>query len=267
MPALLEIQRALYRSLVAHDDAAAAEYITTDGLAPEARLNIHRNTFIGSLTTALRLSYPAVHRLVGAEFFEGAARIFIEAEPPRSAYLDQYGAEFPAFLERFPPAASLVYLPEVARLEWAVACALHAPDAIALDVAQLAVIRPSDHDRVCFAPHPSIKLVHAKYSVDAIWRAVLAEDGSALARISLKPGAAWLLVERLGSGIEVGRLDEAAYLFLSALCASRPLGDAIRAAGPIDASAALAEHLTAGRFVGFSLSNRARAPYAVEATS
>src|SRR5260370_42504507 len=83
MPTLLEIQRAVRRSLVAHDDMPAAAYIVADELLPEARLNIYRNTFSATLTTALRLSFPAIHRLVGAEFFESAARIFIEDELPR----------------------------------------------------------------------------------------------------------------------------------------------------------------------------------------
>ncbi|MGH6973460.1 MAG: DNA-binding domain-containing protein, partial [Stellaceae bacterium] len=66
MSTLLEIQRAVARSLLAPDDGAAPAYIVADGLAAEARLNIYRNTIIASLTAALRLSYPAVHRLVGA---------------------------------------------------------------------------------------------------------------------------------------------------------------------------------------------------------
>lgn len=214
----------------------------------------------------LRLSYPAVHRLVGAEFFEGAARIFIERNPPEYAYLDLYGARFPEFLKGVDAVASFPYLPEVARLEWAVARALHAPDMKPLDIAQLAIIPPSDHDRVCFVPHPSISLTHAEHPVDAIWRAVLAEDDSALTQIDLNAGAVWLLVERLDSGVNVTRIDEPAWRFLSALYAARPLEDAIKAAGPIDVSAALAEHLAAGRFVSFALSDQARATHSLEVT-
>jgi hypothetical protein len=267
MPALLEVQTALYRSLVTHDDAPAIQHIVIDGLAPEARLNIYRNTFVGSLTTAVRLSYPAVHRLVGAEFFEGAARIFIESNPPQSAYLDLYGREFPAFLERFPPAASLPYLPGIARLEWAVARALHAPDTEPLNVANLTAIPTSEHGRLWFVPHPSISLVHAAHPVDAIWRAVLASDASALAQVDLKAGPVWLLVERLHTSVSVTRTSETAWRFLSALCAPRPLEDAIKAAGSIDVCAALAEHLVAGRFAGFRLADQPKRARPLEATS
>jgi len=253
MPTLLELQRAVYRSLVAHDDEAAARHILADGLAPEARLNVYRNTFIGTITTALRLSFPAVHRLVGSAFFESAARIFIEAGPPRSAYLDEYGVDFPEFLENFLPAASLSYLPGVARLEWAVSRALHAPDAGALDVSRLSTIDPADHARIVFVPHSSVGLVRADHPVEDIWRAVLAQDDAAMAAIDLRSGPLWLLVHRLETGIHVGRLCEPAWRFMAALCAGQPLQDAIDLAPDVDAAASLAEHLAAGRFVGFEL--------------
>ncbi len=82
MPTLLELQRAVCRGLMAGEDGPCAAHIVADGIAGAARLNIYRNTVIGNLTTALRLVYPVTHRLVGAPFFESAARLFIEAQPP-----------------------------------------------------------------------------------------------------------------------------------------------------------------------------------------
>src|SRR5437899_2589733 len=119
-PSLLELQRALRASLVTHDDRGISAHVVDAGLSPAERLDVYRNTFASVLTTALRLSYPAVHRLVGAEFFEGAARVFIETSLPRSACLDDYGDEFPGFLAGFEPVSSLACLADVARVEWAV---------------------------------------------------------------------------------------------------------------------------------------------------
>ena len=253
MPTLLEVQRAIYRSLAAGDDAACDELIVSDAIPAEARLGIYRNTFLGTLTTALRLAYPAIHRLVGAEFFETAARIFISADLPRNAWLDDYGAGFPEFLAGFAPAASLPYLPGVARLERAVNRALHAPDAKALDLSLLAAVDPTDHNRIKFAPHPSVSLVQAEHPIDAIWRAVLAQDRAAMAAIDPAAGAVWLLVERRATGVEVARLTEPGWRFAAVLCASRPLQAAIDAAPEIEAASLLAGHLAAGRVVGFAL--------------
>lgn len=241
------------RSLVARDDGEAAAYILSDGLAPGARLNVYRNTAIGALTTALRLSYPAVQRLVGAEFFDAAVLIFIQTEPPHSAYLDEYGAAFPDFLARFPPAASLPYLPAVARLEWAVSQSLHAPDIEALDLSRLSMVDPADHGRIVLLPHPSVGLVQADHPVDAIWRAVLAQDEPAMAAIDLGSGPVYLLVQRLETGVDVMRISETEWRFAAQLCAGRPLQAALDTASGLDAAAALAGHLAAGRFIGFRL--------------
>lgn len=252
MPSLLELQRAVHRSLIGCDDGALA-HIIGDGLAPEARLEIYRNTRIGVLTKALRLSYPAVYRIVGGEFFESAAGNFIAAYPPQSADLDAYGAAFPAFLGGFPPAATLAYLPDVARLEWAVSQALRAADGEALELHRLASLEPADRKRVALRPHPSIGLVHAAYPADTIWRAVLSCDDLQMAAIDLGSGPVWLLVRRRETGLEVVRLSPSEWRFAAELCASRPLQAAIAAAPEIDAVALLADYLIAGCFIDFVL--------------
>jgi hypothetical protein len=255
MPSLHEVQRTIRASLVERDDGAAAACIFGDGLAPEQRLSVYRDTFASNLSNTLRLSFPAVQRLVGAEFFDGAARIFAHERPPGTAYLDEYGGDFPDFLARFPPAASLVYLPDVARLEWAVTRALHAPDVEPVDPARLAKIPQSDHDRVRFVPHPSLSLLKADYPVDAIWRAVLAQDDAAIARIDLTAAPVWLLVQRLATGVEVTRNDEQAWRLVGELVAGRELGAALDAANGVDAPALLAQHIAAESFVGFALAD------------
>ena len=251
MPTLLETQRAMRASLVDSDDRAAAAMLVEPGHAD--RLNIYRNTFVTGVTKALRLSYPAVHRLVGEDFFAAAAEIFIAHNPPRAAYLDQYGAEFPEFVEQFPPAVALAYLADVARLEWAVGQAVHAPDHEALALSQLAALTPQDQGRVCFAPHPSIGLLRVSYPADVIWRAVLERDDAALAALDLHPAPVHLLVQRLAVGVEVIRLDESEWRFAAALCAGQPLQAALDEATGVNAAALLAEHLAAERFVDFTL--------------
>jgi hypothetical protein len=250
-PALLELQRAVRASLVAHDDTEMARHVIASGFEATERLDVYRNTFTSALVNALRLSYPAVHKLVGAEFFEAAARAFIPVHPPASAYLDDYGRAFPDFLAAFEPASSLSYLPDVARLEWAVCRALHAQDAEALAPRCLAGV--SGAERARFVPHPSVTLLHARYPVDSIWRAVLASDDAALGAIDLASGPAWLLVERRQSGVEVARLPEAEWGFAKALFAARPLHAAIAECPDVDAARALAAHLAAGRFVAYFL--------------
>jgi hypothetical protein len=262
MPTLLELQHAMRLSLVQRDDGVASALLA-DGIALD-RFGIYRNTIFAGLTKALTLTFPAVQRLVGIDFFDGAARLFIEKHPPRAACLDLYGGQFPEFLRNFPRAASLFYLAQVSELEWAVNCAIHARDIEPLELPELAAINPEDQGGVSFVAHPSVRLLRADYPVDLIWKAVLAGDEGALASIDVDAGPVCLLVERRTTGVEVVRLDEPAWRFLAELCAGRALQSALDVATDIDAATALAEHLAAGRFVAFELPAQGPVPNSAE---
>ncbi len=247
-PTLLELQRAIGQGLLHEAGGDLLALVVDDGLAAQARLGIYRNTAIGTLVTALRLSYPAIHALVGPEFFEGAARLFMEASPPGSAWLDTYGATFPEFLAGLPQAASLAYLPDTARLEWAVNTVLHAPDTKPLDLPRLAQLEEAERGDVCFTPHPTVRLLQSDFPIDAIWRAVLSRDDGALGAIDLNAGPVWLLVRRTPAGIEVDRLSVWQWRFAAALFAGLPLHAALEESTSSETHGWLATLLATGCF-------------------
>lgn len=248
---LHELQGAMRTGLIEREVGAIALSFA-DGVGPD-RLDIYRNTIFFGLNRTLRLAYPAVERLVGAEFFDAATDRFIAEYLPRAAYLDLYGDELPDFLNRFPPAASLPYLADVARLEWAVNCALHAPDETPLELSQLAALTPEDQCRVSFRAHPSVGLVRSDFPIDDIWRAVLSGDDRALAALDLAAGPVFLLVERGQAGLQVTRMKKSAWEFIDVLCRGEPLLSVIDPAADFNASILLAEHFAQGRFVSFTL--------------
>ena len=267
MPTLLEMQTAMRLSLV-HRDTAAVAAMLAGHVAPN-RLDIYRNTFLIGLTKVLRLCFPAIEKLVGEEFFEGAAQLFIAEHPPRAAWLDQYGGEFPDFLRAFGPASSVPYLSDVAKLEWAVNCALHSADTEPLETTELATVAPGDQGRICLIANPSIALVQFDYPADRIWRAVVARDDDALRAIDLKAEAVHLKVERGAGGVEVIRLDISSWRFLAKLCEGESIEAALNDAQDFDSSfdcaSALAGHLASGRFCRFELA-LAGATGAIEST-
>ncbi|WP_454743620.1 HvfC/BufC family peptide modification chaperone [Cupriavidus necator] len=255
-PTLLDLQRAIGRSLLHGVDDDVSALVVADGLAPRARLAIYRNTATGTLVTALRLTYPAVHALVGAEFFEGAAGLFSEDSPPRSAWLDAYGEAFAEFLARLPQAASLAYLPDVARLEWAVGAVLHAADVPPLARERLTRLEAAKSGEVCFTPHPAVRLLQSRFPVDAIWRAVLHHDDNAMAAIDLSAGPVWLWVRRSASGVEIDRFAEYQWRFTAALMDGRPLHAALKEAPSAEAHVWLATLLAAGCFTEVRLAGQ-----------
>jgi hypothetical protein len=257
MSTLHEIQRAVAQSILSPDDGEALRHIADDAIAAADRLRIYRNNAAATLVGALRLAYPAVEKLVGAEFFEGVARLFIERHPPRTAYLNDYGAELAGFLGAFPAAAELAYLPDVARLEWAVSSALNGPDAPALEPAALAGLAASEHGRVRFVPHPSLRLLSVRYPADVIWRAVLGGDDAVLAAIELTvEPLLWLLVHRGSEGVAMRRLTQEEADLTAILCSGAALSEAVPERDSSVFVELLADHLAQGRFAAFATGAR-----------
>ena len=256
-PTLLELQRAVRRDLLRVADGDASEFIVSDGLDPQARLAIYRNTANGTLLAALRLSYPAVQALVGPEFFEGAARLFIEQCPPSNAQLDSYGVRFPDFLAQMPQVASLDYLPDTARLERSVNEVLRAPDIKPLDLARLGQLEQASLDSVRFVPSAGVQVLQSAFPVDAIWHAVLVQNDGAFADINLSSDPVRLYIHRGASGVAVDRIGEWQYRFTAAVLAGRPLHDALVDVPDAEASFWLATLLASGCFADVYLSNQA----------
>ena len=76
-----------------------------DGKPSARRFAVYRNNVIVGLSESMKITFPAVARIVGEEFFLAMARAYVVADPPRSPMLLEYGDGFPDFVERFPPAA------------------------------------------------------------------------------------------------------------------------------------------------------------------
>lgn len=131
MSALRDWQRELLATVLAADDApvdVAGLRLTTT----RARgIAVYRNNRRANLLGALRIAYPVIERLVGADFFAYSAQRFIDDHPSQSANLEDYGFEFGEFLRTFAPAASLPYLADVAALEAAIQSVAGAADAAA----------------------------------------------------------------------------------------------------------------------------------------
>jgi hypothetical protein len=249
MPSLLEMERALRDALVSGEPPPG--WLAGSEPSIRERVGIYRNTVLATLVRALRLGFPTVERLVGAEFFEGAAQAFALAHPASSADLNAYGGAFAAFLAEFGPCAGLAYLPDVARLDGAVARALHADDATALDVRALAQLDPARAGELRFRFHPSLSLLRSPFPVDAIWAAVLQQDEAAMAAIDLHADPVHLLVQRVDGRPVVVRLPEPQWHWTAELVQGRAFAELLAEDTASEVAALLARHLVAGRVVAF----------------
>jgi hypothetical protein len=144
-----------------------------NGSDPAARFAVYRNNVVVSLVAALAETFPVVRALVGKDFFDAMARVFVATQPPRSPVLAEYGADLPGFIAGFAPAASLPYLSDVARLEYARVRAFHAADAPTLDATQLAarLAQPERLPGARLSLHPAVQAIVSAHAVTSLWAA------------------------------------------------------------------------------------------------
>lgn len=259
MPALRELQAGMRDALLGGGDAAVTAAVLDDGLDASARVAIYRHHVFATLTGVLEATYPVVCRLVDERFFGWVSDRFIREHPPAGPCLFEYGGAFADFLASFPPCRDLVYLPDVARLEWALSRAESAPDAVALDARELAAVDPADTPHLRFTLDPTLTLLESPWPVDRIWRANQpgADQSGADATVDLSSGGARLQVRRAGGEAVFRALDPAAFAFRRALASGATLGEAAEAAlrveADLDLGLALRSLLEDGALISFTL--------------
>jgi len=223
MPDLDRLQQLMCSAIRGRHEPELLAMIEEGGLQPEARLQIYRNHVILTLTEALKATFPVVCRLVDERFFRYAAHEYIGESLPSHPCLAEYGGSFPDFLATFPACRELVYLADVARLEWAINRALHAA---AADAADRSGLRTSDPVLML---HPSLQLVASRWPIGRIWRANQPDrDGHEV--INLDDGEARVLVFRRDDRVVMIGIEESAYAFLDGIAHGARLEEANRAA-------------------------------------
>jgi hypothetical protein len=231
------------------DLAVPAGVTSHNSDAPRERFAVYRNNVMVGLSGALEARFPATRKIVGEDFFKGAAKLFAATRPPRSPLMMFYGDGFPAFLADFEPAREVPYLADVARLEAARPRAYHAADAKPLTPAALSGVALDTLAGSCFTLHASVEIVASDYPIVTIWAMNAGES-------DLAPLTDWrgedALVSRPGCDVEVRRLPPGGKTFLLCLAAGKPLGAAAAAALAANASFDLAANLAA-LFAGLAI--------------
>jgi len=256
---LESLQSAMAAALLADDLAGQAlpETLFAGVHAGAVGLRVHRNTVLGALSNALRLSFTAVDKLVGEEFFDRMAIEYARAQPPRAPQLDEYGVGFAASIAGFPGTGSLPYLAELAHFEWQFACLARSRAAAEAGP----VLRLADGVRLRFAA--PLRLHAARYPVQRLRDAILAEDTATLTAITGRGSAAAESVEpawagtggfhyalwRTREGVNVRSLSVRSARFLAAVYAGADAIEALAASGDADSAEVLGQEILPAGFV------------------
>lgn len=206
---------------------APAGLSTWNGSDPAQRFAVYRNNVMVSLVDALADTFPVTLALVGTDFFRAMAREFVRGAPPDSPVLAYYGEKFPDFVEKFPPAAAVPCLPDVARLEYARVLAFHAADRPGIDESGLHALLadPERLPEIRLHLVPAVRLLRSPWAIVSLWGAH--QGIGDLARIHPATAEAALVLRR-GLDVEIVSLPPGEAAFVGALLEGETLGDAAR---------------------------------------
>ncbi|MDQ1924422.1 MNIO family bufferin maturase [Massilia pseudoviolaceinigra] len=211
------------------------------GGANTHRFGLYRGNLTVTWNKTLSAACPVLRQLVGEEFFGGLTRAYGMANPSLDADLNRFGAGFARFLDGFPHIADYPYLPDMARLEWALHRAHYAPDADPIGADALAVLTPEAFENARYALHPACSLIASRWAVVPLWQAHQPGSGVDFPSVMDCPSAA--LVARPRWKTELVALSPAHAGALAALAGGYTMGEALDAAFALDEQFDIGAHL------------------------
>ena len=240
-------------------DATVAIGLLAQGGPARAALNqrgwqvYHANT-AALAERALGAAYPVLAQLLGLENFTPLSRLFWRAHPPQCGDMAQWGGALPDWLQHLPQLADQPFLPDVARVEWALHQLASAPDA-EVDVPSFQRLVSEDPDTftlqlapgtVCIASTwPVVSVVQAHDPMTAV---TLAQAWDLLQQHTPETALVW----RQGFKPQLRAALAGECAFMADLQAGQPLGPALARLPALDFDAWLPLAVTTGLLLGVS---------------
>lgn len=207
---------------------------------------------------ALLAAYPVLQQLLGEESFAMLARDLWAAHPPERGDLAQWGAALASYMTNAPALADLIsdhpYLPDVARLEWALHSVATAADALP-DTASFALLASQPPEALRLRLAPGTHLLESAYPIIAIWQAHAASHDLGEATRLLADGRGQTaLVWRQGYAPRANAVGVGEAALLRSVLAQGNVGASVAAAlaveSAFDLSAWLASAVQSGLLLG-----------------
>lgn len=226
--------------------------IQEDSISATRRLQVYRNNVYSTLTEVLKAHYPTIQRLVGEEFFTHLAKIYTSNYPSHQGNMHLFGEHFSGFVRDFSATRDLVYLSEVAQLDWAYHKAFHAADDPLFDRNRLKIISPDEYVNLQFRLHPSCQLFDFQYPILRIWELCQATSDDDQT-VQLTEGGIQLMVIRRDRGVRFEPLEKAEYILLNEISHGKTFGvaceQALAADELLDITTIFTKHITTGTII------------------
>lgn len=187
------------------------DVIQKDAVPVNKRLQIYHNNVFGNFDSVLEMVYPKTKEVVGDDYFENLANIYHQKYRSLTGNLDDYGKYFPNIISNLKKEHQLIYLKDLAKLEWFYHQLYFSKDAQPIDVIKLQNLKEKDYYQVKFKLHPSCKIIKSTYPIFTIWNI----NKKSTKKINLnKNSGEMILLERCHFKSNIHKLDEQEYQFL-----------------------------------------------------
>ncbi|UTV27671.1 HvfC/BufC N-terminal domain-containing protein [Photobacterium atrarenae] len=183
-PDLRQLQQD-FAAALHYQPSPVATQVEDGTFTAEQRLQLYRNNFIISLSEVLAATYPAVKAVVGDTCFAQLARQHILSHPLQHGDVSHYGAGLADTIGQFAELTEAVpYLADLARLEWLVDQAGHAPvSRHAFPFAKLQSLASSNADdfaRLQLIVPEATFCLDADYPVATLWQMITSNQIEAI---------------------------------------------------------------------------------------
>jgi hypothetical protein len=220
-------------------DAAALPKLASRLKGDAGRLGIYRGNMASAWRRALASAYPLLRRLLGDARFASLAHAYGRAHPAQDPDLNRFGA---GLADCVADDEERPWLPDLARLEWAVHSAWYAPDAKEAPDdgprAALAALSPQQFEASRAVLHPSLRLHASSWAMAAFWLAQQADGADVSGEPRRQPGHGLVLRARWQVAVrEIGAAEHAA---LARLASGASFGAAFDAGFDVDEDAPIA---------------------------
>ena len=213
--------------------------LVADGAEGDARVAVYRNAVRANYRNALGATYRVVRELDGRAVLQRGGRRLRARAPVRGRRPQRVRRRRSAtFSRRIRTRAICPYLPDVARLEWALDEAHRAADGDGSPertLADLARVPGNAIAALRFALDPSCRLLRSPYPILRIWQ-VHQAGYAGDARVQFDAGTDFVLVTRDARGAGAQRVAAGEFAWLAALRAGADLAAALDAALAADAT-------------------------------
>jgi len=164
------------------------------------RIDIYRRGYHARLIDCLLDDYPVLAHALGEAAFEALCRRYIAQHPSSGPSLNYFGRHM-GDLCRSEPLPEPGFAADLARLEWAIVLAIHAPTSEAIGFEDLSQVPSERWPGARFRVNPSLEILHLDYPANAYLQAYRRGEPMEL------PGARPTSVAVYRTGRSVWRLE------------------------------------------------------------